>query len=524
MVVKNRYASSRIVIVALIITLIGSFPVTGSLQGRSDDGETVEVRQIVFGGEVVFSQEKMLPLVQDCLGKRLTISDLNKQVDLITQYYRQHGYFVAKAYLPNQQIHQGIVKINVLIGHYDRVIVHNQTAISSAVIQNQLKPLHSGKVIELAELERTLWLLEDLPGVKAKATLAPGQFTGTSDLIVDLTKVPTSVETSISIDNGGDRFTGTTQTAADVKIPNVGSNGSLLFLHGVTTGSGLSSGEIEYAFPWGFPGGKITVGYSKLHYVLGDQFADLAAGGTADDVHFGYSYPWVRSRNQNVYGFLTYSQKRMMDELQSLAVHKKSRLWTVGINGDFAEDGWGAGYSLSYSQGQLQVEEDPDPFDRDDQSSGKFGKWNLSYTYRRDVTEQVHWLLSLTGQLATSNLDSSEKIFLGGVHGVRAYPTGEAAGDSGLLATLELHRRWGRNNHWDIFSFVDAGRIKKMVHPFDDGEPNFSSLAAYGLGLIYQGPSGFTMEVSYAEKLTPARALTDRDRHGRLWFRTSMEW
>ena len=43
----------------------------------------------------------------------------------------------------------------------------------------------------------------------------------------------------------------------------------------------------------------------------------------------------------------------------------------------------------------------------------------------------------MRGQLAFDNLDSSEKMELGGAYGVRAYPEGEAFGDEGYIATAE---------------------------------------------------------------------------------------
>jgi hypothetical protein len=46
--------------------------------------------------------------------------------------------------------------------------------------------------------------------------------------------------------------------------------------------------------------------------------------------------------------------------------------------------------------------------------------------------------VKLRGQWADTNLTSSEKFSLGGNDAVRAYPTGEAPGDRGWLATAEL--------------------------------------------------------------------------------------
>ena len=64
----------------------------------------------------------------------------------------------------------------------------------------------------------------------------------------------------------------------------------------------------------------------------------------------------------------------------------------------------------------------------------------------------------------TKNLDSSEKMSLGGVSGVRAYPSGEASGDEGYKFSFEVQYDLSRPDmDFDLIGtlFYDYGKIRQ---------------------------------------------------------------
>jgi hemolysin activation/secretion protein len=72
--------------------------------------------------------------------------------------------------------------------------------------------------------------------------------------------------------------------------------------------------------------------------------------------------------------------------------------------------------------------------------------------------------LAVSGQVANKNLDSSEKFSLGGATGVRTYPQGEADGNEGYLASVEL--RHNLNDALQAILFYDTGAIRINQTPF----------------------------------------------------------
>ncbi len=123
----------------------------------------------------------LLPLLQDFVGKELSLADLWRAADIITRYCRERGYFVTRAYIPAQDINDGIVEITVLEGKVERINVKlgDSVLLKDGIIEGTQRSAFSvDGLISKAELERDLLLLNDLPGVSARSVLSPATAVG----------------------------------------------------------------------------------------------------------------------------------------------------------------------------------------------------------------------------------------------------------------------------------------------------------------------------------------------------------
>src|SRR5687768_4726922 len=99
-------------------------PSAGSLEVKrgqetvltAPDDARFQVKTFRFKRNTVFSSAYLQAALKDFVGNNKSLADLYKAADVITQLYRQEGYFVARAYVPAQQIKDGIVEIEVLEG------------------------------------------------------------------------------------------------------------------------------------------------------------------------------------------------------------------------------------------------------------------------------------------------------------------------------------------------------------------------------------------------------------------------
>ena len=154
-------------------------------------GVKVTARSFKVSGNTVFPEATLTALLGDLVGKELDLSGLDQAAGIISQYYRERGYFVARAYLPAQEISSGNLEIAVIEGRLGAIKFNRGagTRLTDARAESLLAgaaPL--GAPIREQNIERGLMLLNDLPGVEVKSTLVPGATPGTSDLVVETTE------------------------------------------------------------------------------------------------------------------------------------------------------------------------------------------------------------------------------------------------------------------------------------------------------------------------------------------------
>jgi hemolysin activation/secretion protein len=359
-----------------------------------------------------------------------------------------------------------------------------------------------------------------------RSTLAPGVAVGTSDLIVDVTP-GRRVTGSVEADNAGDHYTGEYRVGATVNINNPFGRGDVASLRVLTSGSGLNYGRASYQMQFG----KATAGvaYTALNYRLGEQFEPLHAHGTAEIASVYGSYPLIRSRNTNLYALVGFDAKTFQDkvDLFSTVTDRKAQVWWAGLSGNHRDNFGGGGlnsYSLTQSFGDLDIET-PAALAADAataRTNGHYRKLAFYVSRLQRVTERITLYGGINGQFASKNLDISEKMGLGGMYAVRAYPVGEAYSDEGYVATLEARlllpkfsERMPGQMH--LIGFADTGSARINNNPWTTGE-NRRTLSGAGVGLTWADYNNFVVNMYWAQKLGNEVATYAPDKNGRFWI------
>jgi hemolysin activation/secretion protein len=479
-----------------------------------------------ISGNSVYTQAELLAVVQDFHGREVGFVDLDQAAARISHYYRERGYMVARAYLPAQDIKDGVVEIAVIEGRFGKVELDNKSRVRDSVARGYTDAL-PGMTVYQPELERKLLLLNDLAGVgEARASLRPGANVGESDVVVELTPAPFATG-SVEFDNHGNRFTGANRLTGTLNLLSpLGLGDALNAL--LTKGfNGLEYGRLSYQIPVGGDGFKLGGAYSHTEYRLGKNFAVLNSSGDADTWTLGVSYPFIRSGNFNLYGQAAYDWREFQDRTASIAtvIDKSTRAGALTLNGDARDVLMGGGitvFSMVYGDGRLNIET-PAARAVDNASArthGHFGKWNVNFLRLQSLGERISAYVSFAGQKASKNLDSSEKFSLGGANGVRAYPQGEASGDSGYLATAELRYTFSLSAVPGVlqpFVFVDSGGVTINENPYILST-NSRHLSAGGFGLTWVKANDFQVKLTLATRLGNQPSLSsDTDRHTRGW-------
>lgn len=515
------------------------------------DGPTVLVQGFAFAGNEHIASDELLrgiPAITRASGGQIDLAGLNALAGQVTRYYREQGYAVATAYVPAQKAGDGIVTITVLEGKFDRIELtgtSDRAGYSGERLKNYLtenlcnnaSPDCQDMVLERRNIDRTLGIVSDLPGLADIAgSLRAGGNVGTSIFELAANAGP-SWTAQLSTDNYGNRHTGRARGNAGMILNNPLGMGDRLSLDYTTAGEGLNRGGFAYNLPVGYSGWRLGLDYTPSVYVLGAPFDAVDAHGQAHALTFHGTYPLIRGNDHNLFVRAGYSYKWLEDDLLDSSVKKKEWTLPLGVNGNVIDrlaGGGLTGYGLTFTGGRLTFEDAPQTGGED--TAGTFRK--LNYNLSRDQAlfsfggSRLSLYGSLVGQWAWDNLDSVEKFSLGGPDGVRAYPVGEAPGDIGATAIVELRSTiplaiplLGKSD-LTLALFRDQGwlTVNETTWAGYSG-PEHRQLGGTGAALSLLRRDIYALKLMWAFRDHGGEAATsDEDEDSRVWVQASVNF
>lgn len=482
-------------------------------------GARVTLKSVEISGNKSIATETLLAQLGPVEGQVLDMAGLTAMADSLGTFYRQAGFPFAQVYLPPQDLKPGVLRIQVQEGTYGSVTAVGQEDLPAGAQPFLDYGLKHGDPIQNQQLERTLLILDDQPGMKIRPVLKPGAQTGEADLIVGVERGSyTSGE--VGFDNTGPRSTGEYRVHGTLFVNSPFRYGDKISLNAMTTNENMWLGSVDYEAPIGASGLRGQIGYAHTSYVLGGSFASLDAHGLAKVTTARLAYPLVRSQATNVLLFVGLQHKQLEDDYRasSLLRNKWTRGIPVGLQFDKRDTLLGGGVtygSLTWFEGKLDLDAAATVTDGNTaKSGGSFSKVNLDIARIQKLTEDSSAYVRFSGQWARKNLDASEKFNLGGYYGVRAYPLGEGVGDKGWFTQMEW--RYAMDTVTP-FLFYDYGKSHANVQPWDTNSGAVRTVAAAGLGArtLYDK---WSIDGTIAWRTTGGPSTADNaDRHPRVF-------
>ena len=480
----------------------------------------VKVRAFHFEGNAgLASESELQALVADSVGKPLTFADLQGLAERITAYLKKKGFFLASAYLPQQDVTSGVIQFTLLSGKLQHALTINGHNLRLKPTQLQAIADHAipaDAALQVEDLERAMLLMNDLPGMQVRSSLAPSNTPGVAQLVLDASEGP-AFSSRLSADNYGNQYTGIHRAVGNLSWQDPARVGDQLSLNW-TNATDLTSGQLDYSVPIHPNGARVNLSLSRLRFRVGEEFKALDITGSAQTFAVSASYPIIRSRALNVWSSLGYTGKSLQDRTANIATRDKQiNARNLSVSGD-SYDSWGGGglnsFSFSFTGGELDLSRVAGDLAADSTTAGTQGdyaKLNYSIARLQQITPALSFFSALNGQYAGQNLDSSEKFILGGPSGVRAYPSGEASGDRGEIINLELRydlptNRFSDFGQWQLVTFADAGHIRLYDTPWTGAITNISGTNEYlltgaGIGLNLTQSSRYAVRTAWASQL-----------------------
>ncbi len=515
----------------------------------ADPGLRIHLNGVRFSGITALPLPLLQAVVKPDVGKDLSFADLEAIAGRVTQLYRDRGYFVARAYLPQQELKDGVVEILVLEGHIGKVDVKYRSPgpkISGSLLADVVTDaVPADKPVTVAGLERALLLENDLPNVTAHATLVPGASAGTADLILEANQSGWFSRNTVEADNAGSRYSGAGRYGGSINVASPAGIGDMLSMRALTSFSGFNYARLSWTAPVTGTGFRLGASGTYTDYKLGGPLEALEDRGNAKVWSLFSVYPVIRSRFFNLYQTTTLETKSLYDtSIAGTLADKRINVAALGLSGD-ETDGWNGGglstFGATVSFGHLGLKNGAADAAADALTARTAGSYRkLEVQALRQQRIGGNWVLygAVNAQFASKNLDSSESFSFGGPYGMRAYPVGEAPADAGVLATLELRYNMPAPAdlgalQWQIF--VDHGNVTLHKNSWDSyaafGAPDRYVLKDAGIGLNLYRENSLLVMFSAAHKIgsNPNPGLDGVDADGRdsstrFWLQFVKYW
>lgn len=490
-----------------------SVPATPRQQPPPDaDQVRFTLRQVEVTGNTVLPALEVAAAWAPLKDREVSLADVFRLADDLTAQFRNQGYVLTRAIVPPQNIREGVVRLQVVEGHVARTQLAGASAGPREQLEQHLAVIRASRPLSAGVLERELLLMNDLPGVSARATIAPSQTPAASDLTVDIAERRAAF--SAGVNNRGSRSLGPWRAdlSADWHQLLAGYDRLSLRLIRTLADDELTFASLGYERVLGASGARVGLALSHAEAEPGrTQNVNLPTRSRSATLHA--SWPWLRSRAESLTLRASLGVLRSQTDLAAGG-------GAIGVSEDrISAARLGASWSLvdrfrGLSVIDVELSHGLDAFDASSAgdpalsiAGGRpdFTKLTLYAARLQSLAPRWSLLAALNVQAAPHVLLSPERFAFGGEQFGRAYDSAELTGDAGAALKLELRytdsvpaSSWWRDV--TLYGFYEAGRVHRRAA--GAGSSRHESASNAGLGLRFSLQRVLTGYAEVAQPLT----------------------
>jgi len=509
------------------------------LEKNEDQLIKILVKDFKFDGNLYYSNEELEEVIKEAVNKELVYDQLINVTRAISNYYKANG-FLATAFLPPQDINDGVIKIKIteaVLGTIIFDVEEEKLNISKENIRLKLLyKIEDSGVLNIDQLDKNVRNLNKIPGINALAELEEGKNFGETNVKVTAINTETIFGNTL-VDNNGSRSSGYNKITNTINIDGLFNMGDRLAFTNVLSGDHHVKDNHEesnyYAvsstMPVGYNGMLATLRVSKMEYKLSAPFDSTNPSGYSSEYNLSLNRPLIESPNFNLNTSFSLGNNKYVNDLGTGNNSDKDVLKSIFNLGFDSRDerlGGGINYgSFALSLAKNDLTNNLSNYETDQSTSDNNGrnfKGTLNLNRMQKLTDKTNLLVKFNGQLAADNLDGADQFSLGGPNAVRAYPSSEAAGDAGFVASLELKRNIFKNLESTLF--YDYGKIKLHKSLWNDWNStnklkNNYHLQGYGVSVGIPIFQNFSINATHAKKIgtNSGRDSSGNDVDGFSW-------
>ena len=370
----------------------------------------------------------------DVIDHEIYFEDLLTYALRISRYYQSKGYLTSYAYVPAQQIKDGVVTICIVESTVGDVEVTGNKWARTWYLKNVMMGrdgLREGTVFNARALQGALREMNEETYMQAQSTISKNG----DDTKIDLEvrdKFP--LRFNFSWDDYGRTYTGVQRASFLLGLDNLTGFGDKIY-GGTILSSGSTGVLAGYSIPVSPYGTRVSFDYSNSNISLGGPYKFLNVKGRSQSLGVRVTHPIIRNAKTDVVVYTgidfvdadTYS-KRLNYTLSDYKLY----VIRSGIRGirDDKYGRWLGTLGVDVGLGGTSKLTTP--------SDGTFVKIVAGATRVHRLWGRVIGLVRVNGQYSPNKLFAVEQMQMGGPYTLRGYQPAELIGDYGVTGTVEI--------------------------------------------------------------------------------------
>lgn len=458
-------------------------PPAPDVEQNAEDG-TVLLRGFRFSGNTSIPDGELASAVEQHIGTRVDLDGLRAITEEITTFYQERGLFLSRAYIPEQDIDDGIVEIGVIEGAFGRLHIDGNEHYSDEFISAFFDvALEDGPYEE--NFERALMILnQDFEGLSVTSVLERSDEPGKVDVRLDVTE-DAPFNGTVFANNFGSDFVSRYRLGAQLGWTNAFTQGDHATLTGLVGDrpDDLAYGMGRYSMAVNAHGTKVGLHAAYGNFDVSRDFQELGLTGRMSSGRVFVSHPFVRTREMGLVGEFAFEAKESeMILLDTTNSRDRIRLLHAGLALDRLHHGGRSYAAFDVFRGLGGVDLDPTLPPSRPGGVNEYTRATVSFARVQPVHPVVLFLGRFAAQVSDSSLLAVEEFQIGGADSVRGFGPGEFSGDSGYTASVEF--RFSPLEEYPglaFAAFIDHGRASRREVVV--GQPESETLTGAGVGL-----------------------------------------
>ena len=423
-------------------------------------------------------------LTASYLQRCLSLGQIQTLVKQVSDWYISRGYITSRAFLTEQDLSHGQLRLQVLEGKLEDIELEKKDARMLRTAFPGLKD----KILNLRDIEQGMESINRLRKVPVQIEILPGTRPGYS--IVNLTATPEfPVTAGIGFDNSGQKSTGTGQINGSLTANNLLGLADQWFVSGARSSDFASdhnarSVQAGFSVPYGYWLLDYNYSYSDYLTTITERGFDWRSDGDSQIHRLTLSRVLFRNGDMKTGAFLGLSHRIGRNYLNDTRLESSSRKLTsvtVGVN--HSQKVWGGYATLnpSFSRGVPWLGAESDADKSGDAPRAEFNKGSLSGSYYLPLAQDWNYLTSFYGQWTPDRLYGSERMTLGGESSVRGFKEQYLSGDNGGY--------WRNEVNHDLLTLPLIGTLN-AVAAVDGGYLRHDNQDSFASGTLWGGAVG----------------------------------